>query len=70
MTAAINSGTHSQQARATPVGILFEDVSGRSAHALAERQLAQTCEFVGAISKREGWQFRATHRKRRGASRR
>ena len=28
------------------VGILFEDVSG---HALAERQLAQTCEFVGAI---------------------
>ena len=61
---------HSQQARATSVGILFEDVSGRSAHALAERQLAQTCEFVGAISKREGWQFRATHRKRRGASRR
>jgi hypothetical protein len=61
---------HSQQARATSVGTLFEDVSGRSAHALAERQLAQTCEFVGAISKREGWEFRATHRKRRGASRR
>jgi two-component system NarL family sensor kinase len=31
------------------VGILFEEVSGRSAHALAERQLAQTCNFVGAI---------------------
>jgi PAS domain S-box-containing protein len=31
------------------VGILFEDVSGRSGHALAARQLAQTCEFVGAI---------------------
>jgi PAS domain S-box-containing protein len=35
------------------VALLFEDahffVSGRSARAQAERQLAQTCEFVGAI---------------------
>jgi PAS domain S-box-containing protein len=35
------------------VGILFEDarsmVAARSARALTERQLAQTCEFVGAI---------------------
>jgi PAS domain S-box-containing protein len=42
MVSAFPAGTHR-------VGILFEDVSGRSAHALAERQLAQTCEFVGAI---------------------
>lgn len=35
------------------IGFLFEDayasVSGRSARAEAERQLSQTCEFVGAI---------------------
>lgn len=35
------------------VGILFEDVhalvSGSAAHAKAERELAQTCEFIGAI---------------------
>ncbi len=42
MVSAFPSGPRS-------VGILFEDISGRSAHALAERQLAQTCKFVGAI---------------------
>ena len=40
-------------AGARRVGILFEDahsiIAGRSARALAERQLAQTCEFIGAI---------------------
>ena len=38
---------------ASGVGISFEDahslITGRSARVLAERQLAQTCEFVGAI---------------------
>jgi two-component system, NarL family, sensor kinase len=40
-------------ADARSVGLLFEDahsfIKGRSARAEAERQLAQTCEFVGAI---------------------
>jgi PAS domain S-box-containing protein len=40
-------------AGARRVGILFEDahsiIAGRSARALAEKQLAQTCEFVGVI---------------------
>jgi PAS domain S-box-containing protein len=40
-------------ASARCVGILFEDahsmIAARSARALTERQLAQTCEFVGAI---------------------
>jgi hypothetical protein len=72
------------------VGIICEDVSGRSAHALAERQLGRQSRIAGkrlgtkylridnraigtngpGVSKREGWQFRTTHRKRRGASRR
>jgi hypothetical protein len=72
------------------VGIICDDVSGRSAHALAERQLERESRVAGkrlgtkdlriddraigtngtGVSKREGWEFRATHRKRRGASRR
>src|ERR1700719_411251 len=72
------------------VGIICDDVSGRSAHAQAERKLRRESRIAGkrprtkdlriddraigtngtGVSKREGWQFRATHRKRRGASRR
>jgi PAS domain S-box-containing protein len=42
MVSAFPAGTRS-------VGISFEDISIRTARALAERQLAQTCKFVGAI---------------------
>jgi hypothetical protein len=72
------------------VGIICDDVSGRSAHARAERQLERESRIAGkrlgtkdlriddraigtngtGVSKREGWQFRVTYRKRRGASRR
>jgi hypothetical protein len=40
--------------RATSVGILFEDVSGRSAHALAERQLRKPASLSERYRKEKG----------------